>query len=135
MQRDLEILMQNIHDAYCAHTECDRDAAFFWLRSFVTLVGTAQFVIDCQETLTLETLLQRCSDQQHDTLYFRAEPSTVITRQHCTEWILKAGEIRLLLHGEWHGDWDGLNIMEACRLYENALREANSPIVLCMRCI
>lgn len=126
MQRDLEIAVQNIHDAY------GDESAFYWLRSFVTLVGTAQYMADRPGTHTLETLMQACSEQQQDALYFRAPMDTAITRDHCWEWVLKAGEIRLMLHAEWRGDWDELGIMEACRLYAGAMREGR-PIVIQQR--
>ena len=136
---DLQMLMRCIHESYCAHTECDRDAAFFWLRSFVTLVGTASFFVQWPKPVTLQQLLQSSSHQQHDALFFRTEVhETLLEQKHFTEWLLKAGEIRLLLHSEWGGEWEELNIMHACSMYETILRESYlsetvGPIVLSLK--
>jgi hypothetical protein len=131
--RELEIQVQNICDAYCEDTRGPTLDVFMWISSFVILVGTATF--DWPAGTTIEDILDSSSQQQREALRCTdSEECQPLTMRHRAEWLMRAGEIRLMLHEGWIGDWETLNIMHACSAYSVALQE-NMLFILAPRCI
>ena len=131
MLRELELQVQNICDAYCDDLRGPTQDAFMWISSFVILVGTATF--DWPEGTTMQSIMENSSQQQREALHCADEGEFLTMRQRA-EWLMRAGEIRLMLHEGWAGNWDALNIMDACGAYKQALEE-NRSLVLTQRCI
>jgi len=125
----LELQVQNICDAYCE--DGHKPDAFMWISSFVILVGAATF--DWPSGTTMQSIMENSSQQQREALHCadvnESQPLTMCDR---AEWLMRAGEIRLMLHEGWAGNWDALNIMDACRAYREALGE-NRAITLMQR--
>ena len=116
----LELQVQNICDAYCEDLREKNHDAFMWISSFVILVGTATF--DWPVGTTMLSIMDNSSQQQREALYFSGADES-LTMCDRAEWLMRAGEIRLMLHEGWAGNWDALNIMDACRAYREALGE------------
>jgi hypothetical protein len=129
--RELELRVQNICEAYCEDLRGPTQDAFMWISSFVILVGTATF--DWPEGTTMQSIMENSSQQQREALHCADEGEFLTMRQRA-EWLMRAGEIRLMLHEGWAGNWDALNIMDACGAYTEALGETRA-FTLTHRCI
>jgi hypothetical protein len=120
--RELELQVQNICDAYREDARGPTLDAFMWISSFVILVGTAMF--NWPAETTIKEILESGSQQQREALHCSdSDEFQLLTMAHRAEWLMRAGEIRLMLHEGWIGDWDTLNIMDACNAYGNILEK------------
>ena len=128
--RDLELQVQNICDAYCEDLRGPTQDVFTWISSFVILVGAATF--DWPDGTTIGSIIGNSSQQQRDALHCASlDERQPLTMHDRAEWLMRAGEIRLMLHEGWIGDWDALNIMDACRAYNQALEENKTFTLAC----
>jgi len=131
--RDIELQVQNIHETYCDDLRSPSQDTFMWISSFVILVGTAIF--DWPAETTIQDIMENSSQQQCDALHcIDSDGQQSLSMCHRAEWLMRAGEIRLMLHEGWSGNWDALNIMSASRAYAMGLEETRG-FTLTQRCL
>ena len=110
-----------LHARLCRDAEWEAEDSYFWLRAHLVLVAAARFVTD--SPLPYSTLLALCPPDYQAALAFTTDhPDRFLTADDVAEWMLKAGEIRLVLHSGWGGVWDAEGTRAAYRAFEDDLR-------------
>jgi hypothetical protein len=118
-------LLDALHARFCREAEWEPDDSYYWLRSHVTLVAAATALRGHLGTLTYADMIGRCSEDQAKALAFSVDdPARLLTEADLHEWLMKAGEIRLILHAGWGGRWDHLAVHGAYDAFADHMREA-----------
>jgi hypothetical protein len=118
-------LLDALHARFCREAEWEPDDSYYWLRSHVILVAAATTLRGQLGTLTYAAMIARCSEDQAKALAFSVgDPTRLLTEADLHEWLMKAGEIRLILHAGWGGRWDHLAVHGAYQAFADHMREA-----------